>query len=143
MGRQAVIKLNKTSEKSLQSFFKKIEDYVLCDFESFKNKFNGDYKNVYILEVSLIELLYSNETLKELFDETFELSDDTPRVITYIDEITKQRGMFSLLSNGLDRLSDSTSKGDIAGSIRIINSLKPSVTRIVNTANKQYTNKAN
>ena len=51
--------------------------------------------------------------------------------------------MFSLLSNGLDRLSDSTSKGDIAGSIRIINSLKPSVTRIVNTANKQYTNKAN
>lgn len=39
MGRQAVIKLNKTSEKSLQSFFKKIEDYVLCDFESFKNKF--------------------------------------------------------------------------------------------------------
>ena len=46
--------------------------------------------------------------------------------------------MFSLLSNGLDRLSDCTSKGDIPGSIRIINSLKPAVTRIVTTANKQY-----
>ena len=139
--------VEKHTKETMNNFYEYLESEKDLSFspmlERFKNKFNGDYKNVYILEVSLIELLYSNEKLKELFDETFELSDDTPRVITYIDEITKQRGMFSLLSNGLDRLSDSTSKGDIAGSIRIINSLKPSVTRIVNTANKQYTNKAN
>ena len=108
--------------------------------ERFKRKFNGKFENVYVFEVSLIEALCQNPKIKELFEETFELSNDTPRVITYIDDITKQRGMFSLLSNGLDRLSDCTSKGDIPGSIRIINSLKPAVTRIVNTANKQYTN---
>ena len=79
-----------------------------------------------------------NPKIKELFEETFEINNDTPRVITYIDEVSKQRGMFSLLSNGLDRLSDCTHKGDINGSIRIISSLRPAVTRIVDSANKQY-----
>ena len=79
-----------------------------------------------------------NPKIKELFDETFEISNETPRVITYIDEVSKQRGTFSLISNGLERLSNCTHRGDINGSIRIISSLRPLVTRVVNTANKQY-----
>ena len=39
MARQVVNKLNKTSEKSINIFFKKIEDFVIGDFESFKSKF--------------------------------------------------------------------------------------------------------
>lgn len=39
MGRQAITKLNKTSDKSIQIFFKKNEDYVIGDFEEFKNTF--------------------------------------------------------------------------------------------------------
>lgn len=39
MARQVVNKLNKTSEKSINIFFRKIEDFVIGDFECFKNKF--------------------------------------------------------------------------------------------------------
>ena len=79
-----------------------------------------------------------NQRIKELFDETFKISNETPRVITYIDEVSKQRGTFSLISNGLDRLSDCTHKEDINGAIGIITRLRPTVTRIVDTANRQY-----
>ena len=39
MSRQVANKLNKTSEKSLQIFFRKNEDFVIGDFDSFKTKF--------------------------------------------------------------------------------------------------------
>lgn len=106
--------------------------------ERFNKKFNGDFESGYIFEVSLIETLCMNPKIKELFEETFEISNETPRVITYIDEVSKQRGTFSLISNGLERLSNCTHRGDINGSIRIISSLRPLVTRVVDTANRQY-----
>ena len=86
-----------------------------------KMQFVGGYPNEYCIYIKDL-----NENKKRL-----SLLED-------IDEVSKQRGMFSLLSNGLDRLSDCTHKGDINGSIRIISSLRPAVTRIVDSANKQY-----
>lgn len=136
--------VEKHSKDTIDHFYEYLKSEEDLSFspilQRFKRKFNGKFENAYIFEVSLIEALCQNHKIKELFEETFEISNDTPRVITYIDEITKQRGTFSLLSNGLDRLSDCTHKEDINGAIRIINSLRPTVTRIVNTANKQYTN---
>lgn len=136
--------VEKHSKDTIEHFYEYLKSEKDLSFspilQRFKRKFNGKFENVYVFEVSLIETLCMNPRIKELFEETFEISNETPRVITYIDEITKQRGMFSLLSNGLDRLSDCTHKEDINGAIRIITSLRPTVTRIVNTANKQYTN---
>ena len=136
--------VEKHSKDTIEHFYEYLKSEKDLSFspilQRFKRKFNGKFENVYVFEVSLIETLCMNPKIKELFEETFEISNETPRVITYIDEVSKQRGTFSLLSNGLDRLSDCTHKEDINGAIRIINSLRPTVTRIVNTANRQYTN---
>ena len=134
--------VEKHTKETIDNFYEYLKSEKDLSFspilEKFKRKFNGDFENGYIFEVSLIETLCMNPKIKELFEETFEINNDAPSVITYIDEVSKQRGMFSLLSNGLDRLSDCTHKGDINGSIRIISSLRPAVTRIVDSANKQY-----
>ena len=136
--------VEKHSKDTIEHFYEYLKSEKDLSFspilQRFKRKFNGKFENVYVFEVSLIETLCMNPKIKELFEETFEISNETPRVITYIDEVSKQRGTFSLLSNGLDRLSDCTHKGDINGAIGIITRLRPTVTRIVNTANKQYTN---
>ena len=136
--------VEKHSKDTIEHFYEYLKSEKDLSFspilQRFKRKFNGKFENVYVFEVSLIETLCMNPKIKELFEETFEISNETPRVITYIDEVSKQRGTFSLLSNGLDRLSDCTHKGDINGAIGIITRLRPTVTRIVNTANRQYTN---
>lgn len=85
MGRQAVIKLNKTSEKSIQSFFRKIEDYVICDFESFKNKF----LEIVIRDVKLLKdcsersiVDFYEEICKELLSDYPEITDDFWKKLT-------------------------------------------------------------
>lgn len=134
--------VEKYTKETIDEFYEFIKSEKDLSFskilETFKNKFNGDFKNVYILEVSLINLLCSNPKIKELFDETFNTTNETPRVISYYDELSNMRGAFSLLSNGLDRVSECTSKGNIPQAFKIIESLKPGIRRVVDASNKQY-----
>lgn len=106
--------------------------------EQFKNKFNGNFENGYVLEVSLINLLCTNPKFKELFDETFEINSDRPRVISYYDELSKSRGAFSLLSNGLDRIQELMHRGKIMEALKIVDGLKPGIARVVDLSDKQY-----
>lgn len=134
--------VEKYTKETIENFYEYLKSEKDLSFspilEKFKRKFNGNFDNGYIFEVSLIETLCMNPQMKELFEETFEISNETPRVITYYDQLSKQRGAFSLLSNGLDRVSECTSKGDIFGAMRIINGLKPRIRVVVDASNKQF-----
>ena len=134
--------VEKHSKETIENFYEYITSEEDLSFsktlDSFKQNFNGEYNNVYILEVSLIELLCSNPKLKELFDDTFNPTSGYPEVITYYDQLSNMRGAFSLLSNGLDRVQEQVNKGNIYGAIKLIESLKPGIRRVVDLSNKQY-----
>ena len=85
MGRQVVNKLNKTSQKSLQIFFRKIEDFVIGDFDSFKTKFlEVVYKDVRLLkdcsERAIIN--FYEQCCKELLSDYPEINDDFWKILT-------------------------------------------------------------
>ena len=103
---------------------------------SFAEKFNGDLKSGYVLETSLVEALCLNPKFEELLFESFEVSDGYPSVVNYYNEVHRDHGAFSLLANGLDRVSASVDKGDINTAMRIISSLKPHVKKLVESDKK-------
>jgi RNA polymerase sigma factor (sigma-70 family) len=79
VGRQVTNKLNKTSEKSLQIFFRKHEDFVIGDFDSFKSKFLEIVsKDVRLLkdcsERAIVD--FYEQIGKELLSEYPEINDD-------------------------------------------------------------------
>lgn len=85
MSRQVVNKLNKTSEKSLQIFFRKIEDFVIGDFDSFKTKFlEVIYKDLRLLkdcsERSIVN--FYEQCAKELLSDYPEINDDFWKILT-------------------------------------------------------------
>ena len=85
MSRQVVNKLNKTSEKSLQIFFRKIEDFVIGDFNSFKTKFlEVIYKDLRLLkdcsERSIVN--FYEQCAKELLSDYPEINDDFWKILT-------------------------------------------------------------
>lgn len=85
MSRQVVNKLNKTSEKSLQIFFRKIEDFVIGDFDSFKTKFlEVIYKDLRLLkdcsERSIVD--FYEQCAKELLSDYPEINDDFWKILT-------------------------------------------------------------
>lgn len=85
MSRQVVNKLNKTSEKSLQIFFRKIEDFVIGDFDSFKTKFlEVIYKDLRLLkdcsERSIVN--FYEQYAKELLSDYPEINDDFWKILT-------------------------------------------------------------
>lgn len=85
MSRQVVNKLNKTSEKSLQIFFRKIEDFVIGDFDSFKTKFlEVIYKDLRLLkdcsERSIVN--FYEQCTKELLSDYPEINDDFWKILT-------------------------------------------------------------
>lgn len=80
-----VNKLNKTSEKSLQIFFRKIEDFVIEDFDSFKTKFlEVIYKDLRLLkdcsERSIVD--FYEQCAKELLSDYPEINDDFWKILT-------------------------------------------------------------
>lgn len=85
MSRQVVNKLNKTSEKSLQIFFRKIEDFVIGDFDSFKIKFlEVIYKDLRLLkdcsERSIVD--FYEQCAKELLSDYPEINDNFWKILT-------------------------------------------------------------
>ena len=85
MSRQVVNKLNKTSEKSLQIFFRKIEDFVIGDFDSFKTKFlEVIYKDLRLLkdcsERSIVN--FYEQCAKELLSDYPEINDNFWKILT-------------------------------------------------------------
>lgn len=85
MSRQVVNKLNKTSEKSLQIFFRKIEDFVIGDFDSFKTKFlEVIYKDLRLLkdcsERSIVD--FYEQCAKELLSDYPEINDNFWKILT-------------------------------------------------------------
>ena len=85
MSRQVVNKLNKTSEKSLQIFFRKIEDFVIGDFDSFKTKFlEVIYKDLRLLkdcsERSIVN--FYEQCANELLSDYPEINDDFWKILT-------------------------------------------------------------
>lgn len=85
MSRQVVNKLNKTSEKSLQIFFRKIEDFVIGDFDGFKTKFlEVIYKDLRLLkdcsERSIVN--FYEQCAKELLSNYPEINDDFWKILT-------------------------------------------------------------
>lgn len=122
------------TKKTIDNFYEYLTSESDLSFspvlKNLKNKFNGDFKNSYILEVSLIEQLCENERVKEIIDETFKSTSASKELITYCDSVLGMRGGFSLISNNLDRIAECINKDDIRGAFRIIDGLKPAISKI-------------
>lgn len=102
---------------------------------SLKRKFNGKFKNSYLIEVSLLELLYTNEKMKELIENTFE-QEASRKLVNYYDSLSGTRGAFSLLSAGIDRIEALIDKGDIMNAIKFLDGLKLNVRKILVQSSK-------
>lgn len=102
---------------------------------SLKRKFNGKFKNSYLIEVSLLELLYTNEKMKELIENTFE-QEASRKLVNYYDSLSGTRGAFSLLSAGIDRIEALIDKGDIMNAIKFLDGLKLNVRKILLQSSK-------
>ena len=107
---------------------------------SFKKKFNGQYSPCYLLHVSLFEGLALNPRIKRYMEESFEVTDDIPSLITYYNQIIGNSGAFGELSRGLDKLQKTIYDNNQQETINIINSLKPAIAKVINSYKNNSTN---
>lgn len=128
------------TKETLEKFYKYLELENDLSFSSklemLKNNHNGEYKNVYALQVTVIELLCSNPKFRELIDESFEPSSTYPSLITYYNNINNNHAAFSILSSGLDRAVENSKKGNMKVASLIIDGLKPVIKKVVDEAKR-------
>lgn len=99
----------------------------------FNMKFNDQYSPCFPLHVSLFESLALNPTIKRYMEETFEMTDDIPSLITYYNNAVGNSSAFSDLSRSLDKLQEALYDDNKQGVIDIINGLKPSISKVINS----------
>lgn len=99
----------------------------------FNKKFNGQYSPCFPLHVSLFESLALNPMIKRYMEETFEMTDDIPSLITYYNNAIGNSSAFCDLSRSLDKLQEALYDDNKQGIIDIINDLKPSISKVINS----------
>lgn len=134
------------AEEGIVEYFTK--DTIICLYENlknerdlsfspvlnnFKHEFDGQYSPSYPLHVSLFESLTLNSNIQRYMEESFDVTSDIPGLITYYNSIIGNPGAFGELSRGLDKLQENIHNENLQGAVNIINGLKPSVAKVINS----------